>query len=44
VSKETQDKKIIKGAEKPADDKVVSNDEWYQNNLYKSLMKRWIKK
>tara|TARA_R110002012_G_scaffold320940_1_gene546839 strand:- start:46 stop:555 length:510 start_codon:yes stop_codon:yes gene_type:complete len=44
VSKETQDKKVIKGNEKPVDNKPVSNDEWYQNNLYKSLMNRWIKK
>ena len=44
VSKEVQDKKVIKGNKNPVDDKPVSNDEWYQNNLYKSLMKRWIKK
>ena len=38
-------KEVIKGNEqKPQTNKPVSNDEWYQHNLYKSLMKRWVKK
>lgn len=44
VSKEKQDKKIIKGNEPEPKPKKVSNKEWYENNLYKSLMDKWVKK
>tara|TARA_R110000824_G_scaffold224433_2_gene412085 strand:+ start:146 stop:733 length:588 start_codon:yes stop_codon:yes gene_type:complete len=44
VSKKTQEKKVIKGNEPEPKPKKVSNKEWYENNLYKSLMDKWVKK
>ena len=45
MSKEKNDKKILKSNEKKSEKpKPTSNKEWYQNNLYKSLMDRWVKK
>ena len=39
-----QQKEIIKGNQDTKEQKPKSNDEWYQNNLYKSLVNRWVKK
>ena len=45
MSKEKNDKKILKSNEKKSEKpKPTSNKEWYQNNLYKSLMDTWVKK
>ena len=37
-------KKLLSDNDKEVKSKPTSNDQWYQKNLYKSLMKRWVKK
>lgn len=37
-------KEIIKGNETTTTQKKETNDQWYQNSLYRNLIKKWIKK